>query len=62
MTITTKISQVWFGEQERAISTPLLGLAPTLGGKSSSVILKLRERTRYVKIALSVTIKCSFGN
>ena len=61
MTITTKISQVWFGEQERAISTPLLGLAPTLGGKLCSVILKLRERTMW-KIALSVTIKCSFGN
>ena len=31
--MSTKTSQVWFGERERAISTPLLALAPTLGGK-----------------------------
>ena len=31
--MSTKTSQVWFGERERAISSPLLALAPTLGGK-----------------------------
>lgn len=32
ITMSTKTSQVWFGEQERAISTPILGLSPVLGG------------------------------
>jgi FLVCR family MFS transporter 7 len=38
LTMSTKVSQTWFGEKERAISTPILGLAPVLGGMMGQAI------------------------
>ena len=48
-TMSTKTSQAWFGERERAISTPLLALAPTLGGEFDRT-LKNSVRKKRVKI------------
>ena len=39
--MSTKTSQAWFGERERAISTPLLALAPTLGGEFDWILKNL---------------------
>ena len=32
ITMSTKVSQTWFGQRERPLTTTCLGLAPTLGG------------------------------
>ena len=50
-TMSTKTSQAWFGERERAISTPLLALAPTLGGEFDSLCSR---NIQNVKLRLDI--------
>lgn len=41
ITMSTKVSQTWFGEQERPLTTTLLGLAPVLGGMTGQALAPL---------------------
>ena len=40
-TMSTKLSQTWFSEKERPISTALIGLSPVLGGLSGQALSPL---------------------
>ena len=39
--MSTKLSQTWFSEKERPISTALIGLSPVLGGLSGQALSPL---------------------
>ncbi len=57
VTMSTVVSQTWFGEKERAISTPIMGLSPVLGGMIGQAVspIVLQDNPDKVPILNIVT-------
>jgi len=59
--MSTKVSQVWFGEQERLFSTPILALAPILGALAGQGLAPVIVQNDAAKIPLLNIILPSLG-